>query len=377
MSAPDPSDGKQWGVLLEYLNPDTEAQFLKNFSACSFKYDVANHVIMISLGCAFSFIMTMINGATLGVNLFLVCISVTALRLYFILKRKDIYVKNRTVILMFSQTMHALLATLSSSYMPMPDYTRLSFVVMYLMRTPIMILNMVGIGLSVPIKAHVFSSLFACLASSVWILPFCSRCQNVDHAYPITVSETFFPDLSQTITEWLHRSTVIGALVDATNGGTPRPAPTPITTCWVPMLFLHLTFGYFFPCAVMYCAEAYQRAQFVCRRRFQSESDIGSPVSSSESTTAPTSTELDAGSTSAAGDFDGGSLRGSNWMYVWHDFRSTLAMGLWIAFMMVQVVWIFLRGIGEAMELRNAATDGGVPGFCPNMIFASVDILST
>ncbi|GMH37633.1 hypothetical protein BSKO_05506 [Bryopsis sp. KO-2023] len=226
MSIRDPSDGKQWGVLLEYLNPDTEAQFLKNFSACSFKYDVANHVIMISLGCAFSFIMTMINGATLGVNLFLVCISVTALRLYFILKRKDIYVKNRTVILMFSQTMHALLATLSSSYMPMPDYTRLSFLVMYLMRTPILILNMVGIGLSVPIKAHVFSSLFACLASSVWILPFCSRCQNVDHAYPTTVSQTFFPDLSRTITEWLHRSTVIGALVDATNSGTPRPAPT-------------------------------------------------------------------------------------------------------------------------------------------------------
>lgn len=94
----------------------------------------------------------------------------------------------------------------------------------------------------------------------------CSRCEDPLSTHKIPTSPNFFSDVSKVVTQWLQRSTIIGAVdeVASKSNWYPIEGSQP---CWVPLLFIHIFLGYVIPLAVVYCLEAYCRFSFTYQQR--------------------------------------------------------------------------------------------------------------
>ncbi|GMH45408.1 hypothetical protein BSKO_13365 [Bryopsis sp. KO-2023] len=296
---------KPWGALLKFVRAADETTFRAERSKSTPQKDLFNFSGLLCLGASYAFLLTVYHGPTLGVAIFLGCMLLTAARITLVAFRKAWFFENRTVLLAVMHQGHAILATLASRYVPMPTLESAAFVpIALLMRTPVAILVSFGPLMAIPFRFHLFSQLVACFASSLWVPWFCDRCNDPSNSYPIETASDLFPNLHQGITQWLHRSTIVGVFINS------QEPPVEQSLCWPSMLFLHWTFAFFVPCLVAYCVEVRQRWEFVASPSRRS------PFASNART----------------------------------DAYGSLFMGFWGAFMMVQATWIMLREIGGALQ---------------------------
>lgn len=253
-----------WDALLRFRDPLVELEFLKHYNQSSIAFDILNFSSMVVLGGAFSLCLTASTGINRGINIFLGCMGLTSVRLALIAWHRDWYTQQRTHLLKFMHVVHCLIVLVSSWTIPFPYFNQPSFLLMYLMRTPIMILLMVGCGMAIPFKVHIFSQLAACLVSSPWVAILCNRCTDPGARYSVHVSDGFFMGVSQGISHWMQRLSIIGAIDEAF--GVHWKTPDVASPCWAPMLFVHFFLGYLIPCTVVYCSEVYRRLWFLASR---------------------------------------------------------------------------------------------------------------
>lgn len=72
--------------------------------------------------------------------------------------------------------------------------------------------------------------------------------------------------MSAVITQWLQRSTIIGAVDEVFSNSKWYPVESNVP-CWVPMLFIHIFLGYVVPSAIVYSLEAYYRFAFASQEQ--------------------------------------------------------------------------------------------------------------
>lgn len=141
-----------WDVFLRFRSRVLERRFRQQYNWASVECDKCTFSLMVLMGSMFVLCMLLVNGRNWGVTLFLGCIMVTMARLALIAFCRDWYETNRTMVLFCSHTLHSMLALMSSRSIPMPAYAEPEFLFAYLLRSPIMILLLVGFGMMIPFE---------------------------------------------------------------------------------------------------------------------------------------------------------------------------------------------------------------------------------
>lgn len=148
----DDEDYEEYDAFLTFHDPVLEREFQTQYNLSNIAADTINFCGMLALGTCFVFCVASKNGFNEGLILFLGCIMLTSLRLILILFYKKWYTQNRPDILKYMHVGHAVIAMLLSRTIKMPEFRSPSFLTLYLIRSPLIILMLTGCGMVIPFK---------------------------------------------------------------------------------------------------------------------------------------------------------------------------------------------------------------------------------
>lgn len=169
-------DSEEYDAFLTFHDPQLEESFLKQYNKSNISADIVNFSCMLALGVCFTICVVAFYGMNEGLGLFIGCVFLTVVRLTLIGANRNWYSEKRSTLIRFMHVLHGATAMLASRTIPMPEFRSPSYLILYLMRTPLMIQMMTGCGMIIPFKVRQHSTSLGAATNSLFCLYSSFRC---------------------------------------------------------------------------------------------------------------------------------------------------------------------------------------------------------